>query len=218
VARQLRTIFLLECSGNRTADDLALSPFFPSLVTNNRFERDSINDIPSIAMSPSPWQPTPAVFRDNVFVNCGYAMSGGYAADAQLNFWGHPSGPYHEFDNPQGLGDTITGPVQFIPWLTDTLMSVQGERVELPSAIGLSAYPNPFNPGTRLSFLLNRAQTVKMIVFDVTGRVVQTLTDAHYAAGTHELKFDGASLASGLYFARLETLHNTITAKLILLK
>lgn len=37
--------------------------------------------------------------------------------DARLNWWGHPSGPYHATLNPSGLGITVTGNVLFDPWL-----------------------------------------------------------------------------------------------------
>jgi hypothetical protein len=82
-----------ECSGNRSADDLALTPFYPAFINNNVFSHDSLNGIPSIVMSENFSQPTPAVYRDNYFVNCGYAMNGGHSADARFNDWGDPSGP-----------------------------------------------------------------------------------------------------------------------------
>ncbi|HEY3295454.1 MAG TPA: T9SS type A sorting domain-containing protein [bacterium] len=80
------------------------------------------------------------------------------------------------------------------------------------------AYPNPFNPATTLSFSMPITGTVKVKVFDVTGRLVETLLDRHVEAGEHRLSFDGTALASGLYFARLETGTLSQTQKLMLMK
>jgi hypothetical protein len=57
--------------------------------------------------------------------------------------------PYHEFDNPQGLGDTITGFAQFIPWLTDTTSDAHETPSQIADEFSLTAFPNPFNPTTR---------------------------------------------------------------------
>jgi len=37
-------------------------------------------------------------------------------ADARLNWWGDPTGPYHRTLNPSGLGDEVGDSVQFTPW------------------------------------------------------------------------------------------------------
>ena len=87
-----------------------------------------------------------------------------------------------------------------------------------PYALSLSAYPNPFNPSTTLSFSLPKAGNVKLEVFDVTGRLVTTLADERFEAGEHTLRFDGSALPSGVYFARVHTGDVSQTQKLLLLK
>ncbi|MBU1636117.1 T9SS type A sorting domain-containing protein [bacterium] len=82
----------------------------------------------------------------------------------------------------------------------------------------LSAYPNPFNPTTTISFNLNKQSSVKLNVFDVTGRQVSTLIDDNLTAGKHQVMFDGAGLPSGIYFARLQAVSRTMTRKMVLLK
>jgi hypothetical protein len=37
-------------------------------------------------------------------------------ADADSNWWGDVTGPYHPYWNPTGLGDTVSDSVYFIPW------------------------------------------------------------------------------------------------------
>ena len=88
----------------------------------------------------------------------------------------------------------------------------------LPAAYTLAAYPNPFNPSTRLEFDLPRAGHATLAVYDVTGRQVAVLVDETLTAGHHARTFDGSGLASGLYFARLQSGALQHTQKLVLLK
>jgi hypothetical protein len=87
-----------------------------------------------------------------------------------------------------------------------------------PSSFSLSAYPNPFNPVTTIRLDLPLASRVVLEVFNLAGQKVASLTDQSYSAGTHAIAFDGSSLTSGLYFARLQTGSLTKTTKLLLVK
>ena len=40
-------------------------------------------------------------------------------ADAENNYWGDPSGPYHPTTNPNGKGDAVSDYVDYDPWLSD---------------------------------------------------------------------------------------------------
>jgi|WetSurMetagenome_2_1015567.scaffolds.fasta_scaffold02671_2 hypothetical protein len=64
-------------------------------------------------------------------------------------------------------------------------------------------YPNPFNPSTQIIFALPETGNVSLIVYDVLGRQVATLASDPYVAGRHSVKWDGSSVASGVYYARL---------------
>ncbi|MBS1262265.1 MAG: hypothetical protein MAG453_01608 [Calditrichaeota bacterium] len=73
---------------------------------------------------------------------------------------------------------------------------------------GVSVAPNPFNAATTVTVALPRgAASLRVVVYDVTGREVATLHDGPVAGGagssrTHRFTFDGSTLASGLYFLR----------------
>jgi len=79
-------------------------------------------------------------------------------------------------------------------------------------------YPNPFNPSTTIAFTLPQSGLVKLSVYDITGREVQTLQQGVMTAGDHELRFDGAGLASGSYFYRLEAEGYQAVKKMLLVK
>lgn len=79
-------------------------------------------------------------------------------------------------------------------------------------------YPNPFNASTVISFDLPQASRAQLRIFDITGRVVTTLADEHFTAGTHRLRFDGSKYPSGVYFTQLQGGDHRQIRKLILLK
>ena len=79
-------------------------------------------------------------------------------------------------------------------------------------------YPNPFNAQTRIAFALARGGEAGLDVFDVTGRLVQTLARGPISAGTHEILFDARDLPSGMYFARLSAGAFVETKKMLLVK
>jgi len=89
----------------------------------------------------------------------------------------------------------------------------------VPSKYSLSQnYPNPFNPTTNIKFDVARLGDVKIVVYDVMGREVQTLVNESLKPGTYEASFDASSLNSGVYFYKLITDGFTETKKMLLLK
>jgi hypothetical protein len=95
---------------------------------------------------------------------------------------------------------------------------------ELPSALALDNYPNPFNPNTIVRYALPTPAKVRLDVFDVAGRLVRTLVrDARQPAGVFEVEWDGRdsrgmAAASGVYFFRLAAGVEALTRKAVLLK
>jgi len=90
---------------------------------------------------------------------------------------------------------------------------------EIPSSYTLSQnYPNPFNPMCNVQFSMSNAGNVKLVVYDMQGREVQTLVNERLQAGTYETSFDGSALNSGVYFYRLMTDGFTETKRMILIK
>jgi hypothetical protein len=69
--------------------------------------------------------------------------------------------------------------------------------------------PNPFNPSTTICFELEAAAPVRLGVYDVRGRLVRLLAEGPFAAGRHQVRWDGhdgagRALAAGVYLCRLE--------------
>ena len=64
-------------------------------------------------------------------------------------------------------------------------------------------YPNPFNPTTGVRYQVSEVSYVRLAVYDLLGREVAVLVNERKAPGKYELRFDGSSLASGVYVYRL---------------
>ena len=92
-------------------------------------------------------------------------------------------------------------------------------QLPLPSEYSLQPnFPNPFNPMTTIRFALPEAAYVHLVIYDISGRKVQTLADGWREAGTHEVTFDGADLSSGIYVYRLQAEGFTASGKMVLMK
>lgn len=77
--------------------------------------------------------------------------------------------------------------------------------VELNTAFQLGdAYPNPFNPTTSFSLTVAQDQNVKVEVYDLAGRLVQTLFSGTVAANEiQHFTFEASALSSGTYLYRV---------------
>jgi hypothetical protein len=88
-----------------------------------------------------------------------------------------------------------------------------------PSNYSLSQnYPNPFNPTTTIRFAIPKSGFVTLKVYDITGKVIETLVSQQLKAGTKEVIFDASNLPSGVYFYSLVTDGYKETKKMMLIK
>jgi hypothetical protein len=84
---------------------------------------------------------------------------------------------------------------------------VPGSR--LPTVTQLyTPFPNPLHGSTTVRFDLARPASIRLEVFDLTGRRVHTIAEGGYPAGGFRLAWDGrgddgAPVGSGLYYVRL---------------
>jgi hypothetical protein len=89
----------------------------------------------------------------------------------------------------------------------------------LPKAFALEQnYPNPFNPTTVISYQLPVAGNISLKIYDVLGKEVMTLVNGRQEAGAYNFTLNAASLASGIYFYRLQSGNFVQTKKMMLVK
>ncbi|MGA7305503.1 MAG: T9SS type A sorting domain-containing protein [Rhodothermales bacterium] len=90
---------------------------------------------------------------------------------------------------------------------------------EIPEKVMLSNnYPNPFNPSTTFEYSISDPQHVLLRVFDLTGRLIQTLVDDDQLPSAYRVTFDANNLASGVYIYQLQTADRVISKKMLLVK
>jgi len=79
-------------------------------------------------------------------------------------------------------------------------------------------YPNPFNPNTTIRFQLPETSHVKLVVYDITGKVVAQLINRNISAGFHEVSWDASNMASGLYLCKITAGDCSKVIRMVLLK
>ena len=90
---------------------------------------------------------------------------------------------------------------------------------EIPKEFKLiQNYPNPFNPNTKIKFDLPKNVNVKLTIYDMLGREIETLVNEKLNAGSYEVTFDGTKYTSGVYYYRLNAGEFVETKKMILVK
>ena len=78
--------------------------------------------------------------------------------------------------------------------------------------------PNPFNPGTSITFELEETGPVELAVYNLKGQHVTTLVDGLMELGEHQITFDATGLPSGVYYYRLVTQDGVQTKSMTLVK
>lgn len=79
-------------------------------------------------------------------------------------------------------------------------------------------YPNPFNPSTKIKFDIIKTTNAKIVIYDMLGRVVETLVNSQLRPGTYEATWNASGYSSGIYFFRLITDEYSATNKMVLMK
>jgi glycosidase len=81
-----------------------------------------------------------------------------------------------------------------------------------------AAWPNPFNPSTTIPLSVPQAGPVELAVYNLAGQRVAVLVDGFLEAGRHLVHWNGAGLASGVYFIQARAGGELRTQKITLLK
>ena len=74
----------------------------------------------------------------------------------------------------------------------------------LPEDFGLiKNYPNPFNPNTTIEYYLGESGMVTMSVYDVNGRLIDSIVNTYQESGNHSIMWQPVNLSSGVYYINL---------------
>tara|TARA_Y100000748_G_scaffold285312_1_gene267755 strand:+ start:2282 stop:5176 length:2895 start_codon:yes stop_codon:yes gene_type:complete len=120
-----------------------------------------------------------------------------------------------------GVGSQYNGEYQLLVGYQSDITTVVGVDVEAIVADKFDlrpAYPNPFNPVTKLSFSIDVPSGVFLEVYDISGKLVDNIASGFYQSGLHEVEWNASDLASGMYFVHLVKGNERLTQKVMLLK
>ncbi|MBT7618134.1 MAG: T9SS type A sorting domain-containing protein, partial [Calditrichaeota bacterium] len=93
------------------------------------------------------------------------------------------------------------------------------EDVEVPSGFELSAaWPNPFNPSTKLDFQLPFESNAHFKIWDISGRLVDEINYGKLPSGSHTFEFDGSGFSSGVYIIQLNAGNLNTNRKVVLMR
>ncbi|KXK43160.1 MAG: 5'-nucleotidase domain-containing protein [Chlorobi bacterium OLB5] len=153
------------------------------------------------------------------------AVSTRTSSETYLHIWSFPGIPYSNEDFPwpqYGHDRYRTNQFGFIP--PDDPIGIQPISSNVPLRFTLyQNYPNPFNPVTNIRFDVSgnakrEMSNVKIVIFDILGRVVTTLVNEELKAGEYRISWDATNYSSGIYFIRMTSEDFSDNKKLILLK
>jgi hypothetical protein len=190
-------------------DGLNLFPYCVTTMTNNILWNNAENEI---------------VIWPDAHVNVAFNDIQNYD-NSEVNIDDDPlfcdpeNGDYSLAENSPCIGAGINGSDIGAFGIGCEATGIENGPFGLPTAFTLEQnYPNPFNARTNISFSLNEPGYVVLTAFDLTGRVIETLTYGYYPAGTHVLVFNAKDLASGIYFYRLQAGQYKDTKRMLLIK
>ena len=120
-----------------------------------------------------------------------------------------------EWDDPSTWGDARSSD----NWQTTVAVHPGAPKVRTL----LRTYPNPFNPTATIEFDVPEPGRVRLVIYDLRGRIVRTLIDTPRESGVWRLVWDGTDdhqrrVATGLYICHLEVAGRSETSKMLMLE
>lgn len=96
------------------------------------------------------------------------------------------------------------------------ISGTEGPSTGAVSGLGVSLSANPVIGSASFSFSAPAGGTVRLDVFDTSGRLVETLADGEVEGGTHSGMMDLSSVPPGVFFLRLTTGEGTVAERFTL--
>ena len=102
-------------------------------------------------------------------------------------------------------------------FMDDRLSDINMISANIPDKFELAQnFPNPFNPETVIEFKVMSEDEVRLVVYDMLGRVVKVLADTKLQPGTYTSVFNGSEISSGVYFYKLTAGDFSATKRMVL--
>ncbi len=122
-----------------------------------------------------------------------------------------------------GAGDLLSLGSDTVSILVQPVTALEN-AADIPDRFALfQNYPNPFNPETTIRYQIPVREHVRLRIFDINGRLVNTLVDHTQPPGRYSVRWasensNGGKVASGIYLVHIEAGRFTAVQKIIILK
>jgi photosystem II stability/assembly factor-like uncharacterized protein len=94
----------------------------------------------------------------------------------------------------------------------------QRTKYEVQELVLGQGQPNPLRSGARIDYQIPKMGRVSLGIYDISGRLVETLVDETREPGLYRVEWDARSQADGTYFARLQYGDLSRAIKLIVIR
>tara|TARA_B100001250_G_scaffold163400_2_gene140486 strand:- start:5572 stop:7752 length:2181 start_codon:yes stop_codon:yes gene_type:complete len=111
-----------------------------------------------------------------------------------------------------------------LAWMDSQILQLDLDQKAIFSEYRLhQAYPNPFNPVTKIRYELPKNSNVKLTIYDMLGKEVRTLVNGAQSLGSKSIQWDatnqkGQAVSAGVYLYSIETNDFRDTRKILFLK
>ena len=158
----------------------------------------------------------------DIFFDCGSGdeWTGCYESNCSYADTLTALGIEYEFQSLPGVGHgmNLGRFIEEFLFLGEAMTGI-AEGSSLPASVILEpAFPNPFTSSTTLSFELHEPGHATLQVFDLSGRLVETLIDGELQEGYHSVVFNAENYHSGVYLYRLQTISTVQTQRCVLIR
>ena len=169
----------------------------------------------------------------------GFGQSFTYDLEDQMSWFNHPTGNV-SLEPGESTNLIFTGNVSAINGGNAIMLTVvpdhHPEKIKTINVTGYTSpldvdgeilpcsfelkqpFPNPFNQITTIQFSVEILRATSLQIYDVSGRLMETLVDGNFGSGLHEVKWNANNHSSGLYIVKLTAGSQIKTKKIIYLK
>ncbi|MBS3741917.1 MAG: T9SS type A sorting domain-containing protein [Candidatus Cloacimonetes bacterium] len=125
-------------------------------------------------------------------------------------------------------GEVLTGQLEFTsdPNVGSQIVDIEVEvgecsvpgQEEVAKTFLQGCFPNPATGITTIKYSIKKPTHVKLSIYNIKGRLVETLVEEHSESGMFELQWNPQNINTGIYFLQLKTEEKTYLKKMIMMK